>query len=202
MSSEPSTRNELSVRAPGEFVSRVLVDTGSPQHRDLDQIVLLIHGYQNSETKARRAFERFETGLRTMAGAAMRDVGIWDFQWPGSHPVWPISVATYSNKVGAAELSAERLVRQWLALLRPDQSVYIVAHSLGCRVAMAAMQTIAEMYEEPAGYPGARVRKVFLLAAAVPVRLCVPGRTFGAAVDASRQYVFHSRSDRVLQDPG
>lgn len=51
----------------------------------------------------------------------------------------------------------------------------------------------------PPTYRGARVQKLFLLAAAVPADMCRVGEPFGALVQQSRQYVFHSRQDRVLQ---
>lgn len=195
--------NELSVRKPGEVVAQDLEDRGLLQDREADRLLILIHGYQNSEDKARRSFERFQDGLRAVAGARARTIGTtWYFHWPGSHPVGPISVLTYSNKVSAAALSGERLARQWLAYRKRHQEVVIVAHSLGCRVAVEAIKTIQLMRKEPYGYRGAHVQAVFLLAAAVPVSLCVPGESFSRPFDEhSREHAFHSRSDRVLQRP-
>jgi hypothetical protein len=197
-------RHELSVRTPGGTPAYDPVERPpSPTAREADRILILIHGYENSEEEARTSYERFQASLRRVAGTRMRDIGtIWEFHWPGDHPFRILSVATYSNKIGVARACGEALARQWLAQRKPWQTVCIVAHSLGCRVAVEAVRTIRQMATEPYGYWGARIEAVILMAAAVPVALCESPQFFLCPFDErSREYAFYSRRDRVLGKP-
>ena len=188
--------NILTVRKDNEIVARRVSDLGIAEERSSPRLVILIHGYQTSEEQAEGSYQGFAEKLR----AATRDGGgslgsIWEFHWPGDHPVKPISVATFEAKIANARISGDLLARDWLSDRR-GQRVVLVAHSLGCRVALEAVQSILD----PRGsFDGARVEAVFLLAAAVPVPLCVPSETFSTSTAGTLEHVFYSRNDRVLQ---
>lgn len=210
MESEYSIRNRLYVRRQGAVVGDRIDDptTNSEQDRAAKRLVILIHGYQNSEQKAAASFGDFVAGIATVLEDRLDGFGaIWEFHWPGDHPFAPLSVATYGARVGVAVAAGERLARWWLARRQPDQQVVIVAHSLGCRVALEAINWIRAEDElraqdtPPASYRGASAQAVFLLAAAVPVHLCDPAAQgyLEAPWRGCREHVFHSRRDRVLR---
>jgi hypothetical protein len=187
--------NVLTVREANEIVARQVTDSGKAEDRSAPRLVILIHGYQTSAERAQNAYAKFATHLR----AGTRDGGaslgpIWEFHWPGDHPVPPISVATFHGKIANARISGDLLAKDWLRQ-RHGQHVVLVAHSLGCRVALEAIRSILDAGD---AWDGAHIAAVFLLAAAVPVPLCVPEGTFSASMANSAEHVFHSRSDQVL----
>jgi hypothetical protein len=166
-----------------------------------DRLVVLIHGYQVSEDKARDRYSAFQDEIRA-AGIRPRDFGaVWEFLWPGSDPRGAVSLGTYPVRVPYAINSGEMLARQWLRKRSRRQKVCLIAHSLGCRVALQAVKTIAYIEaEEAGGWDGPTVEALFLLAAAVPVGRCLPEtdwyvRPFGT----SGEHVFFSRRDWALR---
>lgn len=196
-------RNVLSVRKEREIVAHEVLETvrdkGWIQDRDAPRLVILIHGYQTSEDKARRLFERFHEALRARATGGLG--AVWEFHWPGDHEDKLLSVATYPDSVVKARVSGQLLAERWLAERQRSQSAVLVAHSLGCRV---ALETVKWILDHP-DYDGARIEALFLLAAAVPVDLCSPEESFARKHRESSEHVFYSRRDRVLQfsfDPG
>jgi pimeloyl-ACP methyl ester carboxylesterase len=187
--------NVLSVRKAGEIVGRRVEEPAGPIRLTAQRFVILIHGYQTSAESAERSYRRFSENLR----AATRDGGaslgsVLEFHWPGDHPRRPVSVVTFAGKIANARLSGDLLVRTWLRDRR-GKHVVLVGHSLGCRV---ALETVQAILEDPT-YGGAEVDAVFLLAAAVPVPLCVPPETFSIPIGNESQHVFYSRQDRVLR---
>jgi pimeloyl-ACP methyl ester carboxylesterase len=191
--------NVLSVRSdsPGQQNMRtVRRESGADEALRAPHLVILIHGYQNSKAKASKSFARFRAGVRTtMWVGSERSFGeFWEFHWPGSHPVSAISVATYSARVGPAILAGTYLA-DFLDTLKPNQTVDIVAHSLGCRV---ALETISRRALHPAPGGGARIRQVHLLAAAVPAPQCVAGEPLERQAAEDEQYVYYSMHDRAL----
>ena len=101
-------------------------------------------------------------------------------------------------RVGVAREAGDRLARHFLATEHTKgREVRIVAHSLGCRVALEALRIVRGM---GAGYAGGRIEAVFLLAAAVPVRRCEPTDTwYPRPWQRCAEYVLYSRDDRVLR---
>jgi predicted alpha/beta hydrolase family esterase len=190
-------QHELSSRDP-ETTVVPFVESGPAieQHRTAPHLVIFIHGYQNSEKKARRSYEKFEAKLDAAIPGGVRRMGaIWWCHWKGDHPLGLISMATYPIRVETAKLAGAELA-DWVEKRSPLQHVTIVAHSLGCRVALHAVMKIRAA---GSAWKGAHVDDVFLLAAAVPVRLCVPtSNMYGARRERSAEHVFHSRSDVVL----
>jgi pimeloyl-ACP methyl ester carboxylesterase len=189
--------NILGVRKANEIVDHDVTDLGTEEERSSARLVILIHGYQTSEERAQHVYAQFADNLRMATRDGARGSGsVWEFHWPGDHPLPPISAATFNSKIGNARLSGELLARRWLRSRDPEQRVVLVAHSLGCRVALEAVKWILD---EGQDFKGARIEAVFLLAAAVPVPLCESNETFSAGIAGSLEHVFFSRSDRVLQ---
>jgi predicted alpha/beta hydrolase family esterase len=197
--------NKLTVRLTGLSLADRVRDYGRDDDREQPRLAILIHGFETSEAKAHEAYERFQAALESFAPGAVRRLGpIWEFHWPGDHPDKKVSKVTYAVRVPVAQ-GAGGLLAKWIAELRDDQEVVLVAHSLGCRVALEAVRKLRELR---GGRPGPNVPAVFLLAAAVPVDLCAPARRFCGPLprpdDRKRdgvEYVLHSRRDWVLKWP-
>jgi pimeloyl-ACP methyl ester carboxylesterase len=190
--------NELSVRSrvSGMTISNQVRVSGSRLDRLAPRLILLIHGFQNSEDAARSSYREFRDALR--AALWLRDESalgcFWEFHWPGDHPIGAISLATYAVRVPEAR-EAGRLLALHLGTLNERQEVILVAHSLGCRVALEALRFI----RDNEAYRGARVRTVCLLAAAVPNLLCIgEERPFAKRLEGCREHVLCSSRDRVL----
>lgn len=193
--------NALSVRRQlrdEELAENVYLSDGSRVDFDSAQrLIILVHGYNNSEEAARAAFGKF----RRQVGAGVPQRELWEFHWPGDHPIRFISRITYPARVLGSESVGLRLAR-FLHDHPRFRSVSLVAHSLGCRVTLEAIAAVRAMGDSYAGPP---IEHVFLLAAAVPVPMCVPPpfafttRRFGSPWRTSEEHIFYSRSDRVLR---
>lgn len=187
--------NALSARPRGDEET-IVAETAYPADgsfvdlQSASRLILLIHGYNNSERAAREAFAKFHRHVR---GDLPREQ-VWEFYWPGDHPEPFMSTLTYPVRVVIAPQVGGALAR-FLAGHRSADSVSIIAHSLGCRV---ALETAFEIARDP-NYRGPRLEHIFLLAAAVPVAMCDrPKRRFQAPVHDSREHVFYSLRDIVL----
>lgn len=193
---------ELSCRRArsGGFEDRLYISEGDQTH---DRLVILIHGFNNSREDAERAYRKFQRALDKSLPPGWRErLGpIWQYHWPGDHPSGIISAMTYSTRVPVAQQAGPLLAREFIAKLQPDQSVYLVAHSLGCRVALEAVRWIRSERAQDR-YGGASVDAVFLLAAAVPMRFCElsadDATEFPKALEGSEEHVFFSAEDRAL----
>ncbi|MFF4427053.1 alpha/beta fold hydrolase [Streptomyces sp. NPDC001549] len=158
--------------------------------------MILIHGFNNSEQAAAQSYQDFRVMLRSALSLRNEEsLGIfWEFHWPGDHPTSKLTSAlTYTARIGDSERSGERLA-ELLDHLGPTQEVTLIAHSLGCRVALESVHWV----NGPRYCHGARIRDVFLLAAAVPASQCEPGRPFqGSYFDP--EHIFWSRKDKTLR---
>jgi pimeloyl-ACP methyl ester carboxylesterase len=191
-------QNELSVRSDvfGMTISDRVHVRGSALDHLSPRLVLLIHGFQNSEEKARRSYESFRRALRAaMWISDENSIGsFWEFHWPGDHPSGMISLATYSVRVPEAR-EAGRLLAEHLDTMNENQEVILVAHSLGCRVALETVRFV----RDNRAYSGAHIRSVCLMAAAVPDLLCVgEGRPFARVLPDCNEHVLFSTHDRIL----
>ncbi|TMM35547.1 MAG: alpha/beta hydrolase [Actinobacteria bacterium] len=188
---------QLSVR-PNSRMSRLPDDevTG-----DVDVLgrsrraVILIHGFANSPKRADRSYAALAAGLEDcLPPCPERFATYFRFYWPGDHPLPVFNQATFSTRVPSAQLSGAVLAETLAARLPPDAEVILVAHSLGCRVALSALRWL----RRKAGGKGPRVGAVFLLAAAVPVRDCHGQGDFAGRLSAERYQTMYSHRDMVL----
>lgn len=200
--------NELTVRSdiPGLTIAEHVKVNGSEIDHRARRIIILIHGFQNSAKKARGYYAAFLRALRIALWVEdERSLGsFWGFQWPGNHPVGVISMATYSVRVPEAR-EAGRLLAEHLSELHSSQEVIMIAHSLGCRVALEATKFVRQ---KGSAYHGANIRAICMLAAAVPTGLCEgEGATelregeempFARGLPGCDETAFYSSRDRVL----
>jgi Alpha/beta hydrolase of unknown function (DUF900) len=155
------------------------------------RILLLVHGFAIPEEDAHASYEKFIANLTAVNEFIPGAWGaVCEFHWPGDGGklAYPLRIETAIN-------SAVRLVAYLNGTpeLR-GKDLYIVAHSLGCRVTLEAVREIRMLKNK---YNGPVVREVILLAAAVRVDDCLPGRSF-QTIPKEREHVFFSRRDKVL----
>lgn len=106
----------------------------------------------------------------------------------------------YKKSLAEVDKAGE-LLAGFLAGQPRRQRVSIVAHSMGCRITLEVVRH-AQARASRDGYPGARIRGIFLLAAAVPVGLCRigdPGAPYSTALLGCAERVLYSRGDWVLR---
>jgi hypothetical protein len=172
------------------------------------RVLLLIHGYNATLCEAGCAFSGFKRFLpavwflRSAAlywpGDAAAPLGRPDARRPRGQITRVLSSATYTFQISTAESAAQILSRAIQA--RPPEKralqLDVVAHSLGCRLAL-------ELLESLAGLPivaRPRIRLTALLGAAVPRFTAMPGgKLHRGAASADRLLVFHSRADPILR---
>ncbi len=196
------TTNSLSVRSrfPYRNVPHPVRIQGSITDLAGLRILLLVHGFANSEERAHASYEKFQAALIAATGFSTGTWGmVWEFHWPGDYPNNKLmSFMTYPARIPAAAHSGDRLARflHESPYLGRHQNLYIVAHSLGCRVTLEAILAI-DLLDN---YNGPIIREVVLLAAAVSVLDCAPGSgPFQPLGGHGREHVFYSRRDKALR---
>lgn len=188
---------ELSVRKDpvgGDVAPAVEVKGASPDGRR--EITLLIHGYNNSEREANSSFESFSAHLNQISPVA--NSSVFGGKWPGDLPCKIISALSYPFQLSPAKKSAERFFEFLRGLTGPEGTpilVRIIAHSLGCRLALELLQCFASSMQATQVV----LRSVSLMAAAVPVGKARTNGEFGAVIHALKTQVLYSTADRVLQ---
>lgn len=172
----------------GGVAARARVLDGPPVPRQ-SRLILLIHGYNNSEKQAAAAYDRFFELAPALRSSAIA------FFWPGDNPV--LKGASYMWEFDNARASAA-LLRTFLQdQVAPSGSpllVEIVCHSLGNRLGLEALLA-------PLSTPhlSVVVSKMCLMAAAVPTYMVQTGERLRPAVDtAQHTYVMFSEADPVL----
>lgn len=183
---------------------------------DAEELVLLIHGYNNSELSAFESYRAFMENLGS--GWASCVSGIF---WPGdgstndpdARQVWNsvlFSAISYPLQPRRAEESASYLADTITLALsarleRANRSgraprnlvLNIVAHSMGCRLALELLKLLRSALR---GGAPLRIRNVALMAAAVPQYDTEFRGSFHLALNTpDKTTVFWSRSDRVLR---
>jgi pimeloyl-ACP methyl ester carboxylesterase len=187
-------------RTPGEGVAdSVRTLRGLVRPRLSRRTVILIHGFQNSENAARESYRKFYTSISgSLAFADPRITAHFiGFHWPGDHWHVPTSKLTYPARIGDARQSGDRLADYIGDLRQSTESVILIAHSLGNRVALQAIKRIREKVTNDT-YTGPHIDAVFLFAAAVPVTLCTAPDIYPTPLPGSSEYVYYSSRDRIL----
>lgn len=179
-------------------VDEKIHDSGKKSERKNPCQIIMIHGFNVPEEAARETYDGFLEVFRDANKTPDENrLGLFRaFHWPGDHPSRAASAAGYANRVGAANESG-RLLAKYLGKLNRKQKVYIVAHSLGCRVALSAL---ARIRHRGPNYSGATVVGVFLLAAAVPTEFCTNNaEPFGYQIATAGEYAYFSHHDQILR---
>jgi pimeloyl-ACP methyl ester carboxylesterase len=199
--------NTLSVRTESEGgpVAPSVQWDGSAVDLNACHLLILVHGFGNSKAKASGSYGRMIDQLHSNLppGGATRLGAIWEFYWPGDQARRPLPLATIKGyRASLKEVDAVgKLLGDFLARRPRRQRVSIVAHSMGCRVTLEVVRR-ARAYAPPDPYPGARIRGIFLLAAAVPVALCKFGGSasaYSTPLPGCAERILYSRNDWVLR---
>lgn len=181
-----------------------------------DELVLLVHGFNNSEDVAFASYRDFMTNIGPIW--ASQSAGVF---WPGDgrtgDPNAPagwrsvlLSAASYPYQPQRATEAAGYLAdvvsracvsRDTVAARRgrrpAELVVSIVAHSMGCRLALELLRLLRSALT---GGVRLRIRHVALMAAAVPgYHVTERGELEQALTTAERTTVYWSRTDRVLR---
>jgi hypothetical protein len=177
--------------------------------------LVLVHGYATRREQAEANYRALGRNLDTLASgggsrrvAPTADVERFALHWPGDHPaetlhryipgLKPLNWASFAVRVPAADETGRLLAQALGRCTRPR--VVVVAHSLGCRVALRALHLL---HHGDPGEIGSRrpVVQLVLMAAAVPVDDCLGKNEFALPPDSeqSRCWVLFSAQDIVLR---
>ncbi len=152
--------------------------------RPSEHVVVLVHGFNVSRREGRRALLALEARLEGLVDAIFLAV-----LWPGDDRLSPL---TYSFEERDADRTARRLAAVLARSLASSTRISLVAHSLGCRV---ALETMRELRARARG-----AHEVVLMAGAVDCDALARDDRYRAAVEAaSRVHWLASTHDRVLQ---
>lgn len=175
---------------------------GSEAAQARRECLVAIHGYNNHRGEATQAYLGFRKRQREQyqdVDLAQLDARLGDTFWPGDAawigPLDWLDMLFYPAAVGVARETAP-LLAELLGRLPHLEEVDFVAHSLGCRVALETLQLL-----QARGLP--RIRRVCLMAAAVPCEMVEAGGRFEALLwqlyyGGTKIHVLHSRQDLVL----
>lgn len=176
---------------------------------DADRVLVLIHGFNVTQGDADRSYDEFVNHLSTDVRTQ-----VVRLYWPGdaatkadtarsargffsrvksafSYPVTPEVAIESAQQLRILLMRAFR-ERQAQGRNRPLE-ICFVAHSLGCRLTIEAIELLL-------GATGTSAELPFtvLMAAAVPQFLVTSGRFRNTIAQLPRLWVLHSRSDGVL----
>ena len=163
--------------------------------------VVMVHGFNNTDGEAAYAYFGFRNQQWESFGATLADLDarLGDTFWAGDAD-WGffdfVDFGTYPYAIGHAHQAADELVKL-LARMPNLLEVEFIGHSMGCRVIMETVHHLV------ASGTGPRIRRVCLMAAAVPMEKLEPGGDFAdtlaaLAANGTQIFVMHSRQDKVL----
>lgn len=173
-----------------------------PDRADLSrrESVVLVHGFNNTDSEAAAAYFGFRVRLAEIfqrPDPSAFEPALGDSFWPGDADWWSlfdkVDFLIYPVSVHSAIDSAAQLAD--LLWQMPNlHTVDFIGHSLGCRVTMEALLLLRTR-------PYPMIRRVVLMAAAVPSEMFEPGGKF---YDMLTQLAFEGTDIRILhskQDP-
>lgn len=137
-------------------------------------LILLIHGYNNSEREADEAYRGFEAMQRRLAAlpedAPVAHDRLVDVYWPGDADWGIVSPLYYPWSIRRARETARALAATLKEAVRASgyKRVDIVAHSMGCRLTL-------EVLKELRGTPELYLGRIALMAGAVPTSMLEHG---------------------------
>jgi hypothetical protein len=164
-------------------------------------LLVLVHGFNNSESEAEGKYDRYVDILRpSLEKSRVAPDAVAKLHWPGNEAIGPFPIfdfAGYHIDVERALQSVGPLAAFLSRLIASGPSgrkISIVGHSLGCRLIAEAMCRLGAT--GPAGTP---LAVVSLMAAAVPVALAETDEQLAHAPAAAKTVLkAHSRDDWVL----
>jgi hypothetical protein len=192
---------EISARtlpAGGSVAGDVHVEPGSVSPYGHRRIVLLIHGYANSQAVASASFQACIDNLQRLSAPANSNIPspIFKFYWPGDTQIRVFSELSYPTEITPAVESGQRLAEFLGTLLGPNGGpveIHLIAHSLGNRVALEMLKAF------DATNPNVIFRSISMMAAAVPVSMVSNGGDlWNTWTIVKRSQALCSISDQVL----
>lgn len=158
-----------------------------------EELVVIVHGYDNSPDTALSNFCKARASLR-QNGYAGAVIG---YSWDSDTRTGAFG---FDDAKANAVRNGPKLARFLLDLKSrcPDTIVRIVAHSMGSRVTLEAILDLAS--RQPA--PGWRIDSVHLLGAAVDNEEVQTDARYGAAIEAAvgNLYNYYNREDDILSN--
>jgi pimeloyl-ACP methyl ester carboxylesterase len=176
-------------------------------HGKLDAIarrecLVLVHGFNNTEGEAAAAYFGFrnrQTEIFSPVYGSVFERRFGDSFWPGDADWWwffdKVDFLIYPSAVHTAVKAGEQLGNLLLSMPNLER-VDFIAHSLGCRVTLEALQHLRAR-----AVP--LVERVCLMAAAVPSEMIEPGGRYydllrDLAGEGTQIQVLRSSDDTVL----
>jgi pimeloyl-ACP methyl ester carboxylesterase len=166
------------------------------------ECLVLIHGFNNTDSEAAEAFSGFRTRQKEIFGSpdtARFDRRFGDTYWPGDADWWwffdKLDFLVYPSSVHTAVNAAEQLAE--LLWKMPNlERVDFISHSLGCRVVLETLLLLRKRTLPLIG-------RIVLMAAAVPSEMLESGGRFydllrELAAEGTSIRVLHSKHDWVL----
>ncbi len=193
---------QLSVRQDNPKYSQLapavsVLNGASPYGRR--SLVLLVHGYANSQATALGSYSACINNLETIAKQANTSLisPIFEFYWPGDLDIPVISELSYPWQIKPAAESGGKLAEFLQGLAGPGGTpveLHFVSHSLGGRVVLETLKQFLSGTKSPV-----IIRSISLMAAAVPVHMAEDAdRLRNAALLPEKSQVLFSSSDLVL----
>ncbi|HEY9104803.1 hypothetical protein [Chitinimonas sp.] len=194
----PQTRIYCTLRWGGLAQPPYVLANPGPLKALRQRVILLMPGYNVSDAKAHRELRHFEDHLRRVASQLSPHVG-W-LLWPGDWSVPLLRGAAYPFKLARTaaigEAVAAFVAENFRGVDARTIEVVLVAHSLGCKVALEA----AEGLRQALPWMNPSQLKLFLMGAAVASEeVASGGRLYQAARYSDARGVLHSSSDWILQ---
>jgi len=176
-------------------------------HASLDALhrrscLVLVHGFNNTDSEAAAAYFAFRTRETEISDPTEPlDEFFGDAFWPGDAHWWgwldKADALVYPVSVGTAKRSAVEIARLLWQMPHLER-VEFIAHSLGTRVVMETLLLLRQR-AVPA------VKRVCLMAAAIPSEMLEPGGRFFELMrqmqaERTAFYVLHSMQDSILHE--
>lgn len=170
------------------------------RERPQKDLLVLVHGFNNNRREAQDAYIAFRARQKApidTQGRERLEAMLGDAFWPGdaelAGPADLLDFLVYPATISRAKETADAL-STYLRERKDVLNLNLVGHSMGCRV---VLETIRRLLADP----GFRtpIRKVCLMAAAVPTEAVLPGGALAPALLAAEQVqILFSPHDVVL----
>ena len=166
------------------------------------ECLVLVHGFNNTDSEAAEAYFGFRTRQQEIfspPSPAVFEHRFGDSFWPGDADWWSffdkLDFLVYPSAVHTAVPTGMELANA-LRRMPNLEEVDFIGHSLGCRVVLETLLLLR-------GHPLPRVRRLVLMAAAVPSEMLEPGGRFhdlltAMSADGTTIDVLYSKADTVL----
>ena len=158
-------------------------------------LLLLIHGYNNTQAEASASYSLFSTLQNQLGTVTANLAGVY---WPGSN--WE-GAAYYMQAIGQSLKVAPDLANDLYraAQARKYLKIDIIAHSLGCRLALETIKQLLIIKNTDPSLGGLVIGQVVFMAGAVPTAYLEDINKLRPALSAFNSTLsLYSQDDMVL----